>query len=400
MVLYPQAAAERAMRIQEVILRAVSGQIHWFQAAEILGVSVRTMHRWKCYYQRKGYDGLFDRRRRRPSPRRVALAQVEAVLKLYRERYPDFNVKHFHEHLVQQHGIPLSYSWVKAALQTSGLVPRRSRRGPHRKRRPRRPLPGMLLHLDASRHAWLLLCPAQMDDLLVLMDDATSQVYGACLVREEDTRSVMQLLYECVRRYGVFCSLYTDRASHFAFTPRAGQPPHRAPLTQVGRALQQLHIEHILAHSPQARGRSERLFGTWQGRLPQELRLRGIREREAANAYLREHFIPWHNRTLAVRAPQAGTAFVKAPGFTSLERIFCIEHSRVVANDNTISYGKRVLQIDRCPWRFSFARSTVTVREHLDGNLSLWYGPRLIGRYDMRGRSLKLLPVQPKEEVA
>ena len=397
---YPEAAVERAMRMQEVILRAVSGQIHWFQAAEILGVSVRTMSRWKRYYEHRGYDGLFDRRRRVPSPKRVPLQQVEAVLKLYRERYSDFNVKHFHEKLGEEHGIGLSYSWVKAALQTAGLVGRRRRRGPHRKKRPRRPLPGMLLHLDASRHAWLPTAGGPMDDLLVLMDDATSQVYGAALVREEDTRSVLRLLYECVRTHGVFCSLYTDRASHFAYTPRQGEPVDRNRLTQVGRALKELHIEHILAHSPEARGRSERLFGTWQGRLPQELRLRGIRERQAANDYLRQHFIPSHNRRFMVAAPQAGSAFVRAPAASTLERIFCLEHTRVVANDNTLTFGRRTLQLERHPWRYSFARSSVTVREHLDAHISVWYGPRLIGRYDAHGHSLRAVPRRAGGEVA
>ena len=388
------------MRMQEVILRAVSGQIHWFQAAEILGVSVRTIQRWKRYYEWRGYDGLFDRRRRTPSPKRVPLAQVEAVLKLYRQRYGDFNVKHFHEKLIEEHHIRLSYTWVKMALQTAGLVQRRARRGPHRIRRPRRPLSGMLVHLDASRHGWLLRCPEQMDDLLVLLDDATSQVYGAALVREEDTLSVLQLLYECVRRHGVFCALYTDRASHFAFTPAKGEPPDKNRPTQVGRVLKQLHIQHILAHSPQARGRSERLFGTWQGRLPQELRLRGIRDRQTANAYIQEHFIPDYNRRFMVAAEQPGTAFVRAPGAASLQRIFCLEHTRVVANDNTITYGRRILQLERHPWRLSFARSSVTVREHLDGQISLWYGPRLIGRYGAQGQSLKAASRPTREEVA
>lgn len=388
------------MRIQEVILRAISGQIHWFQAAEILGVSPRTMRRWKQFYLHRGYDGLFDRRRRRPSPKRVPYEQVEAVLRLYRERYNDFNVKHFHEKLLSEHGLQLSYSWVKAALQTAGLVERRRRRGPHRKRRPRRPLPGMLLHLDASRHHWLSLCPGQSDDLLVLMDDATNRVYAAELVEEEDTRSVLRLLRQCVSRHGVFCELYTDRASHFAFTPRQGQRVDKNRPTQVARALRQLGVRHVLSYSPQARGRMERFFGTWQGRLPQELRLRGIRHREAANRYLREHFIAWHNRELAVAAAQRGSAFLRAPAASRLECIFCLEHTRVVANDNTVSYGKKLLQIERCGWRFSFAKATVTVREHLNGQITLWYGPRMIGRYDTRGRALKLRAKCGAQQVA
>ena len=399
-MLYPGAAVERAMRIQEVICRAISGQIHWFQAAEILGVSVRTMRRWKEYYQKKGYDGLFDRRRRRPSPKRVPYAQVEAVLRLYRERYSDFHVKHFHEKLTGEHGITLSYTWVKTALQEAGLIARHARRGPHRKRRPRRPMEGMLLHLDGSTHPWLSLCPDQRDDLLVLMDDATSRVYEARLVEEEDTRSSMTVLRDCVKRRGVFCALYTDRGSHFALTPQEGGRVDRSRPTQIGRALKELHIESIFAYSPQARGRSERLFGTWQGRLPQELRLRGIRDRETANAFLRKTFIPWHNRHFAVAPEQPGSAFTPLVDKTLLDRVFCLEHTRRVDNDNTVRFERRVLQLAPASFRFSFARCQVTVREHLNGAISIWYGPRRIGRYDGTGTAAKGAPRVKTREVA
>ncbi len=388
------------MRIQEVICRAISGQIQWFQAAEILGVSVRTMSRWKTYYEKRGYDGLFDRRRRRPSPKRVPYVQVEAVLRLFRERYSDFNVKHFHEKLTEEHGIALSYTWVKSALQEAGLVARRSRRGPHRKRRPRRPMEGMLLHLDGSTHPWLTLCPDRRDDLLVLMDDATSRVYEARLVEEEDTRSSMTVLRDCVKKHGVFCALYTDRGSHFALTPKEGGAVDRSRPTQIGRALKELHIESIFAFSPQARGRSERLFGTWQGRLPQELRLRGVRDRETANAFLRKTFVPWHNRHLATRAEQPGSAFTPLLDRTLLDRVFCLEHTRVVDNDNTVRFDKRVLQLAPSSFRFSFARCRVTVREHLDGTISLWHGPRRIGRYDSAGRAIQGAPRENTREVA
>jgi transposase len=298
---YPGAALERAMRIQEVVMRAITGQIKWFQAAEILGVSCRTIRRWKAHFERSGYDAFIDRRCKHPSPKRVPVAVVQEVVRLFRERYADFHVKHFHEKLIEEHGIEQSYTWVKTVLQNAGLVEHRPRRGKHRRRRPRRPLRGMLLHLDASRHCWLPLCPEQQDDLLILMDDASNEVYEALLVPEENTWSVMRVLYDCIRRHGVFCSLYTDQASHFVFTPPKGQPPDPHHLTQVGRALKQLGIEHIRAHSPQARGRSERQFGTWQNRLPQELRLRGVRDRDSANAFLRHHFIPWHNRRMTVK---------------------------------------------------------------------------------------------------
>lgn len=394
-MLYPGSAVERAMRIQEVVTRAIAGQIQWFQAAEILGVSCRTIRRWKASFERSGYDAFIDRRRQHPSPRRVPVAVVREVVRLYQERYRDFHVKHFHEKLVEDHGIEQSYTWVKTVLQNAGLVEHRSRRGKHRRRRPRRPLRGMLLHLDASRHCWMPLRPEQQDDLLVLMDDATSEVYEALLVPEENTWSVMRVVYDCIRRHGVFCSLYTDKASHFAFTPAKGQPPDPHHRTQVGRALDLLGIEHIRAHSPQARGRSERLFGTWQNRLPQELRLRGIQDHDSVNAFLRRSFVPWHNRNLAVKPKEPGSAFVPLVDKSVLDRILCLEHTRIVANDNTVTYGKRTLQISPSHHRFSFARTQVTVREHLEGHLSVWHGPRVIGWYDSKGNSLAAAPRKP-----
>lgn len=384
------------MRIQEVVLRAISGEIKWFQAAEILGVSCRTIRRWKSHFEAHGYDAFIDRRCKHPSPRRVAPKLIEEVIRLYRERYSDFHVKHFHEKLGSDHGIQQSYTWTKTVLQNAGLVERRSRKQKHRRRRPRRPLPGMLLHLDASRHTWMPLCPERQDDLLVLMDDATNEVYEALLVPEENTWSVMRVLQDCIRKHGVFCALYTDKASHFAVTRVQGETD-KTRQTQVGRALRQLGIEHILAHSPQARGRSERLFGTWQKRLPQELRLREVREPEQANRFLKRYFIPWHNRHLTLKAEQSGTAFVRLVDRSVLDRILCLEFTRTVGNDNTVVYGKRSLQIESSSHRFSFARTQITLREHLDGRLSVWHGPRLLGRYDTEGRPIR--PESKRSEV-
>jgi transposase len=398
---YPKATVERAMKVQEVILRAMSGQIHWFQAAEILGVSCRTMRRWRDRYERQGYDGLYDHRSKRPSHRKVPLELAERVLRLYREQYHDFNVRHFHDHLQEHHGITLSYSWVKSALQGAGLVaPRRRRRGPHRKSRPRRPLPGMLLHLDGSQHRWL---PGQDAELtmVVVMDDATSQVYDARLVKAESTRTVMAALRSVVKTQGLFCSLYTDRAGHFFYTPKAGSRPDRQRPTQVARALQQLGIELIPAGSPQARGRGERLFGTWQGRLPQEFRLRGIDTPEAANRFLRRYWVAYHNRRFTVPPQQDGTAFVrcrKSPA--ELDRIFSIQRQRVVGNDNTVRVVRLQLQIEPSPWRFHFVRCRVTVYEHLDGNFSVGYGPHIIGHYDASGNLLKNRKTPRKNQPA
>jgi transposase len=372
------------MKVQEVMLRAVSGELQWVQAAEILGVSCRTMSRWKHRYEQHGYDGLFDRRRRRPSPKRVPLKTVEKVLRLYREQYVGFNVSHFHDNLVEEHGIGLSYEWVKKALQTAGLVSKGRKRGVHRKRRERRPLKGMLVFCDGSTHQWIPLLAGQSQDLIVFLDDATNEVYAAYLVEEEGTLSCMQGLMQVLEQQGLFCSLYTDRASHFFHTPKVAGPVDRAHLTQIGRALAQLGIEHIASYSPQARGRIERLFGTWQGRLPQELRKAGIRTLQKANAYIAETFLPWHNRKLTVPPPQQGSAFVPA-GNTDLQAIVCVQHQRNVQNDNTVVLGRRCLQIEPSRWRVSFAKCRVKVCEHLDGSLSVRYGPHILGRYHHDG---------------
>jgi transposase len=397
MGLYPSGAVERAMKVQEVILRAMSGQIRWTQAAEILGMSDRSMRRWRERLEKHGYDGLLDRRRQRPSPKRVPLATVEEVFRLYRDRYFDFNVRHFHEKLVSEHGISLSYSWVKAALQGAGLVVRRKRRGKHRRRRERRPLSGMLLHIDGSTHAWLG-PELGRQDLITVLDDATSEVYYAQLCEQESTASVMAALKAVVEERGIFCSLYSDRASHFVYTETAGKGPQRRVRTQVGRALEQLGVELIPANSPQARGRCERLYGTFQGRLPQELRLRTIDSIAKANAFLRELYVPEHNVKFSVDPTQEGTAFVPCAG-ADLEKIFSHQEERVVGNDNTVTFGKLHLQIVPQTFRFSLARCRVLVCRHLDRTLTVHYGPHRLGRYDPQGQLLDGAKTK-KEKVA
>jgi transposase len=389
----PEAVVERAMKVQEVILRAMAKRMTWWQAAEVIGISDRQMRRWRRRWEKFGYDGLLDRRRGRPSSRRVPLELAERVLALYREKYFDFNVRHFHEKLREKQGIALSYTWVKLALQGAGLVKKSGRRGVHRRRRPRRPLPGMLLHLDGSSHAWL--GDGRRYDLLVVLDDASSEIYYAQLVEEESTRTVLAALRAVVEKKGVFCALYSDRASHFFETPKAGAKidPHR--LTQVGRALHELGIRMIPAYSPQARGRSERNFGTWQGRLPQELRLRGITTVEEANRFLRQEYLAEFNRRFAVRAAQAGSAFLPLQG-QDLERIFALQHERVVNRDNTVEIAHRVLQIEKRPWRNTLAGCQVIVYEHPDGMLSVGYGPHLVGRFDAEGIPLAQRTRRPK----
>jgi transposase len=383
---YSEAAVERAMKVQEVILRAVAKKITWIQAAEILGVSPRHMRRWKEKYERFGFFALFDGRRGRASPRRVPSAVLDEVLRLYRERYFDLNVRHFHEKLTQEHGFSVSYTWTKGVLQGAGLVKRQPRRGTHRKRRVRRPLPGMLIHIDASQHQWF--CDERWHDLIAVEDDATSRIYYAQLVEQESTRTVLRALRQVVEEQGLFCSLYSDRASHFWLTPKVGEPVDRQALTQVGRAMRELGVQMIPAYSPQARGRSERSFRTWQGRLPQELRLAEITTLEEANRFVREQYVAEFNARFSVAATAEGTAFVPCSR-SDLDRVFCLQHERVVARDNTVSFARLTLQIERQQWRGTLAGCRVTVYEHLDATLSVGFGAHEVGRYSSEGTPLR-----------
>ena len=394
---YPVAAAERMMKVQEIVMRAMSKQITWWQAAEILGVSTRTMRRMRRGWQKVGYDGLFDRRLKRPSPKRVAVPELEKVLGLYREQYSDFNVRHFHEKLREDHGIHYSYTWVKNALQASGLVARRRQRGPHRRRRPRRPIPGMLLHIDGSQHRWFQ--DERQFDLIVILDDATSEIYYAQLVDQESTRTVMAGIRHVVETQGWFSSLYSDRASHFFRTPKAGEPVDTRQVTEVGRALKDVGIDPIPAYSPQARGRSERNFGTWQGRLPQELRIRHINTVDEANHFLWSHYIAEFNGKFAVRASQPGTAFVPVQHL-NLDRIFSVQHERVVGKDNTIQFANRVLQVPPTRFRATLAGCRVMVYEHLNATLSIGYGPHTVAHFNAEGRSIQQRARKPVESAA
>jgi hypothetical protein len=310
---------------------------------------------------------------------------VEEVLRLYQEQYFDFNVRHFHEKLVSEHQIKLSYTWVKLALQGAGLVKKGRKRGVHRKRRPRRPLPGMLLHIDGSQHQWF--CDHRWYDLLVIMDDATSEIYYAQLVAEESTRTVMSGLRQVLEEKGLFCALYSDRASHFFLTPKAGEAVDHDRLTQVGRALKELGVQLIPAYSPQARGRSERGFGTWQGRLPQELRVRGINTLEGANQFLREVYCQEFTQRFGVAASDTGTAFVPLKR-KDLELVFALQYERVVARDNTVNFANKVWQLERSKLRATLAGCRVTIHQHLDDTVSITFGPHLVGRYDSNGQAL------------
>ena len=369
---------ERMMKFQEAILKAMAGKLKWWEAAEVLGISDRSLRRWRERYQEHGYDGLYDRRKGRPSPKRLPMETAEKVLQLYREQYFDFNVRHFHEKLGEQHGLRVSYTWVKLALQGAGLVSKSRRRGTHRRRRPRRPLPGMLVHIDASKHAWFQ--DGRYYDLITLLDDATSEIYYARLVEEEGTRTLMPAVREVIEKRGVFCSLYSDRASHFFVTPQAGGKIDPERLTQLGRALKELGIKMIPAYSPQARGRMERSYRTWQGRFPQELRIRKIQDVDAANRFLEQDYAAEFNRRFTVPAEGQGSAFVRTRR-KDLDWVFSIQQERTVNGDNTIALDNRVLQIEKTRWRNTLAGCTVTVHEFLNGTLVIRYGPHEVARF-------------------
>lgn len=373
------------MKLQDVILKAMAKKISWIDAAEIAGMSVRNMQRKRQTYQEYGYTGLFDQRRGKRSIHRVPMETAEKVLELFQTIYFDLSVRHFHEKLKSEHDIGLSYSWVKQALQGAGLVRKRKKRGPHRRRRERKPLPGMLLHIDGSKHGWFQ--DDRYYDLIVVLDDATNEIYYAQLVEEESTRTVMAALRDVVETKGVFCSLYSDRGSHFFLTPKAGEPVDKTRVTQVGRAMRELNVEMIAAYSPQARGRGERNFGTWQNRLPQELRLAGISTIEHANRFLREHYIAEFNRLFAKPAREKGTAFRKC-GRKDLDQVFSIQTERTVDNDNTVAIRDRYWQLDRTPFRRTLANCRVTICEHLDATVSVRWGPHTVGRFDADGQPL------------
>lgn len=371
------------MKFETVRHRWTGGQLDQAEAAEILGVSERTFRRWYRRHEEEGLEGLNDRRLGKPSPKRVPAGWARRVEQLYLERYQDFTAKHFHEHLVRDHGFGWSYTWTRTFLQQRRLLPLTARKGVHRKKRPRRPLPGMLLHQDGSRHAWMPGCEQQFD-LIATMDDATSELYSAFLVEEEGTQSSFQGLREVIAGHGLFCALYTDRGGHYFHTPAAGERVDRDQLTQLGRALAQLGIEHIPAYSPEARGRSERLFGTLQDRLPKELRLAGIADIDAANRFLAEVYLPAHNARFAVEPEQPGSAFV--PDVAGVWRdILCVQEDRIVGNDNTVRYRRLILQLPQNSLRPHFVKARVRVHEYPDGSLAVFHGPRCLARYDDQG---------------
>jgi transposase len=388
------AAVERAMKRQEVILRALSGALSWLQAADILGIHPRSLRRWRARYEANQVLGLYDRRQL-PSRHKAPVAEVQRILRLYRERFVGWNVRHFYRFARRDHGVTLSYSFVKLALQEAGLVRKGRARGRHRRRREPRPCLRELLHLDGSRHAWLRLCPDEEQTLIAVLDDATKRLLYAQLWPAETTAAVMTALRTVFARHGLPVALYTDRAGWAFHTPQAGGRVDRTRLTQVGRALAQLGIDHIASYSPQGRGRSERLNRTVQGRLSNELALAGIRTLAEANAYLTDRFLPDYNEEFAHAPADPTSAFVPLHG-ADLDAILCHVEERTVGRDNVVVLDDIVLQLAKQPGRRTCAGQRVAVRRDLHGGHSVWHGTQCWGRFDAAGQPLApTAPVRP-----
>ena len=370
-------------RIVETVGRYRDGRLSCVEAAEVLGISERHFRRLRDRYEAEGAEGLIDRRRGRASGRAAPVDRIEWMLEAYRTRYFDFTAKHFHERIRAEARFEYGYTWTRIQLQKAGLIQKARRRSCHRKKRPRRPLPGMMLLQDGSPFRWVPGVERDLD-LIATMDDATSEIYSAFLVDEEGTMSTFRALREVISVKGLFSSLYTDRGSHYFFTPKAGGAVDKGKPTQVGRALAQLGIQHIPSYSPEARGRMERLFQTLQRRLPQELRTAGITDVEGANRYLAQVFLPAHNARFAVAPAEEGEAFVPYVG-QPLGEVLCVHHDRQVGKDNCVRYGRLSLQIPPHAHRHHFVKATVTVRHYPDGTLALFHGPRCLARYQADG---------------
>jgi len=387
----------RAMTRREVITKAIAGELSWVQAAQVLGITARHMRRIRRGYERWGLSAVMDQRGGRPRRKRISVGTIEMLCRLKREVYADFSVRHFFEQVREKHQVKVSYNWLRLMLQEAGVVEREPARGQYRRRRERRPMVGMLVHLDASTHEWLAGLP--MQDLVVALDDADGRILYARFFAQEGSASTFAALESVVRRYGRFCELYTDRGSHFCTTRDAAAGPDAEQNGQVSQALRALGIGQILARSPQARGRSERAFGTIQGRLPQELRLNRITNYAAANRYLEEHFIADFNRRFTVAPAQKQSAFTQLPGI-QLDLVLSARHQRIVRNDNTVVLRNLILQLPTTRQRIHFVRCPVTVHQFSNDTLGVSYQGRLLARYDSSGGLLPATPAPNKVRAA
>ena len=360
------------MRFEHTYSKYRSGALTCGGASEILGISLSTFYRMRQKYDAYGAEGIVDKRIGKISNRRVPTDKAMQIINLFETKYFDFTVKHFHEKLPEE-GIKYSYTCIKNILQNAGAVKKAKKRGQHRRKRERKPLPGMMIHQDGSRHEWV---KDQKWDLIVTMDDATNEIYSMFFCEEEGTWSTFQGLSETIKTNGLPCSLYVDRGSHYFITQKAGEKVDKLRLTQVGRAMKHLGIEMIPAYSPEARGRSERMFRTLQSRLPQELRINNIHTMKEANKFLK-NYIKTHNEKFSKPCSMPETAFTPLYD-ANIDEILCIHETRRVNNDNTIKYKNKIIQILKDAARISYAKCEVTVHEHQDGSLSVYYGPKML----------------------
>jgi len=379
----------RKMRFEEAFGGWEGGRLTQAEAAMLLGQCERSFRRHVERYKADGLEGLLDKRLSQISKRRAGAAEVDRVVQTYKGGFAGWNVAHFHGKYRAEFNGARSYSWVKTVLQGAGLVGSAKRRGKHRIKRERAPLAGMMVHQDASTHRWV---SEQVWDLVVTMDDATGEHTSMFFCNQEGTASSFHGIGQTVARYGLFANLYTDRGSHYFLTPLAGGKVDKQQLTEVGRALKQLGIEHIAAYSPEARGRSERAFQTHQGRLPQELARAGITDMASANRYLERVYRNSHNREFCVPSTLAGTAFVPFIG-ASLPDILCEQHERTVGNDNCVSFGGMSLQLPADELRYHYVRSRVRVHRYVDASLAVFHGPRKLAGYDAAGQLVTIKEV-------
>src|SRR6201987_82749 len=384
----------RAMTRREVITKAIARRLSWVQAADIIGIKPRQMRRIRWRVEHYGLDAVMDQRGGRPRRKRIKAGTIELLCRLKRDVYPDFSLRNFYEHVTEKHGVKVSYNWLRLMLREAGVVQKEPARGKYRRQRERRPMVGMLVHLDASTHEWIPGLPRQ--DLVVALDDGDSRILYARFFPQEGTASTFAALESVVRTYAVFCKPYTDGGSHFCQNGPAGELAEEQH-GQVSQALRALGIRQILARSPQARGRSERAFGTIQGRLPQELRHQGITDYGAANRYLEQQFVADFNRRFTIKPAQPESAFVKLAGI-ELELVLSSKHERIVRNDNTITFKNLILQLPTTRHRIHFVRCPVTVHQFANGTLGISYQGRLLARYDASGESLQ--PSPNKERAA
>jgi len=351
------------------------------EAARLLGVCARTFRRYVDRFEEEGLDGLADKRLEQVSARRAPVDEVVRTEALYRERYGGWNVKHFYSFYRREHAGTRSYTWVKNTLQRAGLVAKAPGRGKHRRRRERAPVVGMMMHQDGSTHEWV---SGQRWDLIITLDDATSEHYSMFFVEEEGSASSFRAMAEVIEAKGLPSSLYTDRGSHYWFTPEAGGKVDRDRPTQFGRAMRQLGVEMIPAYSPEARGRCERMFATHQERLPKELAARGIETMAEANRYLAEHYREAFNEEFTVPAPESGSAFVPFIG-PGLAELLCEHHERTVGRDNCVSFQGKRLQLPAQTYRCHFIKARVRVHRYPGGGLAVFHGPRKLAEYEPDG---------------